>query len=423
MKTKGLPSERDESHPWRKFVVTLSLLVAVLVLGILVGSLGESERRFRTDELYRARSYFTQIVVTRKWNAELGGVYALKRPGVESNPYLRDPDILLADGRVATLRNPSLMTRELSEIAEKDGLFKFRITSLKPLNPGNAPDGFERAALEAFARRESAEIIELKKRDGRFFNRYIAPLYVDRSCLGCHGDQGYRIGDIRGGISVEFDVTELRRALDVQRIVFAAVSSLALAFLIAVLSVSVGRLRRRVNALNEKILEMAVTDALTGLPNRHRFLARLDEEASRAERTGQPFSVGMLDIDHFKLINDAHGHPVGDIVLKEAARRLAACVRLPDMVARFGGEEFAVVFSGVRCKDAAVAAERMRAALADSPILAEGKEISVTISGGVAEVPAGGAGTMKSSATAALAEADKALYRAKHGGRNRVELA
>jgi uncharacterized phosphosugar-binding protein len=113
----------------------------------------------KEENLVQARTLLDSILLARKWNSDYGGVYIEKKKGVQSNPYLKDPDIRTTDGRIFTNRNPALMTREISEYARREGRFVFHITSLKPLNPGNAPDSFETEALKLFEK----GIVELSR--------------------------------------------------------------------------------------------------------------------------------------------------------------------------------------------------------------------------------------------------------------------
>lgn len=163
-----------------------------------------------------------------------------------------------------------------------------------------------------------------------------------------------------------------------------------------------------------ELLDLANLDPLTRTLNRRKLAEVLTDETARAGRYGTPLSVVMLDIDHFKAINDTYGHDAGDAVLVELAARLRACLRKMDRLARFGGEEFVIVAPGVDAGQTVVLAERLRAAVADAGFAAAGR---VTASFGVAGLAPG------ETAEAMLSRADKALYRAKNGGRNRVEGA
>ena len=162
------------------------------------------------------------------------------------------------------------------------------------------------------------------------------------------------------------------------------------------------------------LARQAVTDPLTGLRNRRGFLAEAEVALARCARAGQAAAVVMVDLDRFKSINDRHGHPAGDAVLRATATSLRAGLRAGDLPGRLGGEEFVLLLPDADLAAAAATAERLRAALTqDVPHPGAG---AVTASFGVAPVEAG-------ALEAALAAADQALYRAKQGGRDRVELA
>jgi two-component system cell cycle response regulator len=122
----------------------------------------------------------------------------------------------------------------------------------------------------------------------------------------------------------------------------------------------------------EESLEMAVTDALTGLHNRRYVVSRLRQHLDALERSGEGFAVALIDIDHFKRINDSWGHQAGDLVLKGFAERLRKELRAIDIAGRYGGEEFLIVFSGATATDALEASERFRAAMAREPFVVSG---------------------------------------------------
>lgn len=161
--------------------------------------------------------------------------------------------------------------------------------------------------------------------------------------------------------------------------------------------------------------EAAIRDGLTHAYNRRFFMARLEVEGERAVRQAQPLSVLMIDVDHFKAINDAHGHAAGDRVLAALANSLISTMRPYDLVARYGGEEFVALLPGVDLAQALQIAERVRVAIESMRVEARGPEpLTVTASIGVSSLRSSDA-----SATVTLDRADQAMYRAKHGGRNR----
>jgi diguanylate cyclase (GGDEF)-like protein len=167
----------------------------------------------------------------------------------------------------------------------------------------------------------------------------------------------------------------------------------------------------------EALREQAIHDPLTQLLNRRATLDFLMSELSRADREHSPLSVMMVDIDHFKSVNDRFGHLSGDEVLCEVARRLRRSARTYDLVGRFGGEEFLVVAPSCRTTDVLIQAERLREVVCSQPITLKDLSVKVTISVGVATT----LDPNRQDMEALLATADKALYRAKANGRNRVE--
>ena len=166
----------------------------------------------------------------------------------------------------------------------------------------------------------------------------------------------------------------------------------------------------------EESLEMAVTDALTGLHNRRYVVSRLRQSLDALVRSGESFAVALIDIDHFKRINDSWGHQAGDVVLKGFAERLRQELRVIDIAGRYGGEEFLILFAGADADDALEAAERLRAAMARESFQAPGtsEPIAVTISAGVT------IGEPGDDVEDVIARADAALYEAKSSGRNQV---
>ena len=161
--------------------------------------------------------------------------------------------------------------------------------------------------------------------------------------------------------------------------------------------------------------QLATHDALTGIFNRRAILDSLQRELAHTQRGGPSVGAIMVDLDHFKKINDVHGHLVGDLVLREAAQRMQNALRPYDVLGRYGGEEFLVVAPGCGTQEAAKVAERLRERLEGSPLFLQDVEIRITGSFGVASSK-----DVAKDVDAVIWAADAALYRAKHEGRNRV---
>ncbi|MEA3547065.1 MAG: DUF3365 domain-containing protein [Thermodesulfobacteriota bacterium] len=181
------------------------ILITWLIAGFIsfFWNLYDEKKERETLVFQNARTFLTQLVQTRTWNAQHDGVYVLIGPEVQPNPFLDDPerDLTTENGLQLTKINPAFMTRQLAEIAAKQSGARFHITSLTPIRPENRAADWERKWLEDFqggAKERGSFITTLK---GIQF-RYMAPLFINKECLKCHAKQGYKLGDIRGGISL-----------------------------------------------------------------------------------------------------------------------------------------------------------------------------------------------------------------------------
>ena len=168
----------------------------------------------------------------------------------------------------------------------------------------------------------------------------------------------------------------------------------------------------------KQMYESALRDGLTKAFNKKYFTDRLESELTFALRHESALVLVMFDIDHFKKVNDTHGHQAGDLVLSEISTLLTGALRAEDVFARYGGEEFAVICRGTDLTQASIVGERMRKAVEKHRFVHEGTPIPVTISVGIAGLP----DPAVKDATDLVARADKALYQSKHGGRNRVTI-
>ena len=176
-------------------------------------------------------------------------------------------------------------------------------------------------------------------------------------------------------------------------------------------------LQERLLAIQEALRHEATRDSLTGLWNRRMILEQLNREFHRASRDGEALAVTVADLDHFKEVNDRHGHVIGDAVLRAASDRMRSVLRSYDFIGRYGGEEFLIILPACEPGLALSIAERARRAMGAMPLAVDGKDIHVTVSLGVACTS-----KATSDPAALIHAADQALYRAKAAGRDRVEI-
>ncbi|MBI5560259.1 MAG: diguanylate cyclase [Deltaproteobacteria bacterium] len=320
-------------------------------------------------------------------------------------------------------------------------------------------DGLERAAIAG------KEVYTVEKSGGRRVSRFVRPFFAEEECRRCHIAAP---GAVLGAVSTRVSLEEYDRKvnLTVRNLIIGGAGILAVTLFLSVMFIrhfsvrpiselqkaariiGAGNLDYRIeisdgleinqlveefnsmagslkyrteelNAMNKRLETLSITDGLTGVFNHRHFYTRLDEEIKRASRYAKPFSLIMLDIDHFKLYNDAHGHKEGDRILKEVAASLMGSLRDSDALARYGGEEFTVILPETGKGQAALLAERVRKGVEahDFPDAGTQPGGRLTISLGVASYPEDG-----TTGDGIVEKADAALYRAKEGGRNRVEV-
>jgi len=413
-----LPKMPKSSDFVRKYLTGIFLIIGLILLSVFWGFSYRSNALIKVQLLKQGQAFFEEVVITREWAAKHGGVYVKIDPETVVNPYLLTiPGLKVVikdeDGVAYTLKNPALMTRELSEIAAKHGIFKFRITSLDPFNPGNRPDLFEQSALTSFNAGKK-EYFSFEQQNEEVFFRYMAPLVTTQPCLNCHAQQGYKEGDIRGGISVSIPATTILKQINVNRVAIILIALGIVGLLYAIMRYVARIFIGDLNQAEQQLQEMASHDHLTHLLNRRAGYQRIAGEMARAVRTQKPLAFILIDIDYFKRLNDTHGHTAGDMVLHQLACTLLEALRDYDVACRYGGEEFLVVAPETSVEQGFKLAERLRTTIAATHFNIETQHISVTVSVGVSQMEE------HDSIEDGISRADKALYQAKNSGRNRV---
>ena len=460
-------------------IITKINLVILTVLGLCGGIVTWQvityEKQHIEEMLVKqAETIFDQIQTLRHWNSGYGGVYVYKQPDMEANPYLYkvrpasnkkrpvEPEITDSRGRKLILKNPELMAMEIAEQSKNEHKTIFHLSSLSPINPKNAPDDFERRALRAFEAGNS-KVFKSFLNGGNPYFRYMRALKSEESCLTCHGFQGHKLGDVRGGISIEIPMQEeLAHAEGKQVVIIAYAIAIYLVVALALtvtirrlvstpvnriiafskgleseddellpengrndeigilghsLATTKKRILRQQLALREKAEELDLsrrTDPLTGANNLQHFILEMPRIMDRANRDNSPTSVLMVDIDHFKEINDSYGHAIGDRVLQQMVEHMLQETRSYDMLVRYGGEEFLVVMPNTETHSAVEVAERIRKSMESCHCVVAGdKTVLYTVSIGVYT-------SMQEEIDQMLLKVDDAMYRAKEGGRNRV---
>lgn len=191
----------------------------LLLAGLLAWGLHGYSVSAIEEAKIQARSSIEKDIIARRWNAMRGGVYVRANELTPPNPFLADNphrDIITPDGQALTLVNPAYMTRQIHELQRRSSQIVGHTTSLKPLNPANGADAWEAAALHAFEQGQT-EVSSMEQFEGSPHLRLIRPLVTEQACLSCHAAQGYKVGDVRGGLGVAIPMAPIWEATTVQR--------------------------------------------------------------------------------------------------------------------------------------------------------------------------------------------------------------
>jgi diguanylate cyclase (GGDEF)-like protein len=405
---KAISKRRTTSRYLGVIVVMISVIVSSSFLGFSL----------RTDTLLdsllleEARAFSKEITLLQTWVRKQGGIYIRRSNGRDAT----SDEVSGESEKAFRHLNTSEVTRELSALSQQSGIVRFNGTSLFPFNPLNQPDAFERQALDRLRNGEQ-EVFGYEETEAGLVFRYLSPLETKKGCLKCHTDGSFQIGRIDSALSFTIPADGIRQDKRLNQVWMAISAAVIIGF--AGLSVYwLGqRFGRYLDDADERLEKMACQDYLTGLINRMVGLDLLKSEINRAERNGRDLSVAIIDIDHFKKINDRMGHLVGDKALRSFSETLQQSVRSSDIAFRYGGEEFALIMPETGIKGATRLTERLRSEIEKRRVETDSGDLRMTVSIGIAQFRSG------MSSEALLGNADEGLYNAKHNGRNQIQSA
>lgn len=427
------------------YIIIFTLSLISLLLFFILDSKQSYIKMSQTMLFQEALSQYKSMIITRQWNSDHNSVYVKQTSKIKPNPYLKDNFLLTNKNEVMVRINPAWMTRQISELLNKDSTYKYKITSLLPINPQNEPDDFERTALKHFAKNKNEKYYTELAKDK--FN-FMGALKVKPSCLACHIEQEYKVGDIRGGLRISIplnnynkSISEISKKTNTLYLISIFASLILLAILIYTFkliskkqnqiknlnNILENRVKERTLELekksdelkqsNDKLLELSRIDFLTKLANRRYFFNYSNQLFSSLHRNNNKLSLVVIDIDYFKNINDTYGHNIGDLALIQIAGLLKHSIRESDFCARLGGEEFVIILNNSDIKSAYIFCEKIRTKVKETVFILEENKIKITISLGIEEY-----NEKHDSINDIVNNADKALYEAKAQGRDRTVL-
>ncbi|MDH5572629.1 MAG: diguanylate cyclase, partial [Gammaproteobacteria bacterium] len=397
-------------------------LVAAVALTALVGySWFWNIENIRQENinlaLAQAKANWNKDAALRQWATRHGGLYVKPDARTPPNPalaHLPNRDVVTTDGQKLTLMNPAYMMRQMTQEFEELFGIKGKITGKVQLNSINKPDEWQSKALNIFEAGGVNEIYEEQMINGQPYIRYMKPMYMEEGCLKCHGILGFKVGDLRGGVSVSIPLNPYFEAAQ-ETYKSINITHLLVWLVGIVVIIAFTKLIRR---LFQRLVHEAMHDELTQLPNMTLFKNRLEQALEIHQRNSNyHFSVGFLDLDRFKNLNDSRGHQVGDELLIALADRFSQQLRPGDTVARMGGDEFTLLFNNInKLQDAIEIAERILASLKE-PFYIGNDVIFTDASIGLCMVT-----NRYHNADDMIRDADIAMYRAKSSGKGRIDV-
>ena len=398
----------------------------LLLGGSLLWTLHQLEHNTLNNAAAVARASLAKDIGFRDWVGSHGGIYVQPSAHTPPNPYLKVPDrdVVTTTGMKLTLMNPAYVIREVQDDFNGNKLDLSHLTSLKLLNPNNKPDEWEIKALKSFEQGAN-ELMEVANIGDVTYLRLMKPLFITEGCLKCHAIQGYKVGEVRGGIGA---YVKMRPYTEEQsKRVYELSLTHGVIWLFGLIGLGVVSSREKIGH-DQRLIDdaeiyfLAYHDTLTKLPNRRLMLDKI-KKALSASATSQLFgAVFFVDLDNFKTVNDTLGHEYGDLLLVEVSTRIKDCVSNRDTVARMGGDDFVVLLESVdvdfqqATQKVAKIAEEIRRALI-SPYDLNKKEYASSASIGVSIYRG-----EEVSISSLLKHTDMAMYRAKESGRDAVRF-
>ncbi|MBP7769883.1 MAG: diguanylate cyclase [Aliarcobacter sp.] len=423
----------------KNFLIFLTIITIIGFTILIINYLHDTKNNYQSISekilFQQSSTLFNNIVTIRKWNSDHGSIYVKAHKDIKPNPYLVDNHTFTKDNELLIKINPAWMTRQLSELSNKNENFYFKIISSNPINPNNYPDKFEKDGLENLSKNKNLNFYT--KIENEKYN-LIGPLKVELSCLQCHGNQGYKIGDIIVGlrVSVPIDnyiqnIQAINSKTDTLYFVTLFISFVFILIIIFIinsiysresniiklnktLEKKVFKRTKELRNANKKLLESSTIDYLTNIPNRRHLFEIGSKYFHLSKRQKNNLSVIYIDIDFFKKINDTYGHDIGDEILKMVANTLAKQIRKSDLLARTGGEEFIILLNNMDESNAFLFAENIRNSMEKVIFKKDNISIKITISLGISQLK-----NEDENLDSIIKRADEALYQAKKGSRNK----
>ena len=341
----------------KRYVLGIGILWSLACVLALFSHLHNDHEQTIERLKVRAWTMLERDILYRDWVAGHGGVYVPVTDNSPPNPHLEflpERDITTTDGRTLTLVNPSYMTHQAFAQDNLKSETLSRITSLKVLNHENTPDEWERKALKKIEQGAGVvnEVVDI---DGRPHVRTIRPFFIEEDCLKCHEVHGYKVGDIRGGLSIAIPVDSIGKDEGLHDLLSVAlfVTLWTVGFLVII------SLGRRLHSQTQDAVEsdrrrdhaemslnfLSNYDRRTNLPNRFKFEEQIDSAMPVIDEAGGSISVMVLEVRNCKQMVDTFDFPVGDKIFKLLAEKIAVLLSSNDSVARFGEDRLLLSYT------------------------------------------------------------------------------